>query len=460
MPTAFEVNFDALVGPTHNYAGLSPGNIASATHAGARSQPQAAARQGLRKMKLLADLGFKQAVLPPQERPHLGTLRALGFTGTDEQVLRTAAADAPAILSACCSASSMWAANAATVSPSADTSDGRVHFTPANLVTNFHRSLEPPTTTRVLRAIFADSRRFVVHDPLPATPAFADEGAANHMRFCIAHDKPALEGFVYGRRGIEKAHSPGASSGTGGAHRFPARQTIEACEAIARAHGLKPGASVMVRQNPEAIDQGVFHNDVIAVANQGVLFYHEQAFTPPEEKLLVDACRAHLGDWFIPIRVPAARVSVEDAVGSYLFNSQLLTTTEGVAAGSMMLVCPTECQENPRVHHFIEELLTAESNPILQAKYVDVRQSMNNGGGPACLRLRVVLTDAELSAMHRGVLLTDTLFERLDDWIGRHYRPELLVSDLVDPRLITEGRDALDDLCRILGIGQVYEFQR
>src|SRR5688500_13214854 len=114
--TAYEVNFDGLVGLTHNYGGLAVGNIAAAENALTDSNPREAALQGLAKMKYLADLGVRQGVLPPQERPTLGILRKLGFRGDDISVIGKAARAAPGLLRACCSASSMWVANAATVS--------------------------------------------------------------------------------------------------------------------------------------------------------------------------------------------------------------------------------------------------------------------------------------------------------------------------------------------------------
>ena len=204
-PTAVEANFDGLPGPTHNYGGLATGNLASERNKNLVANPRRAALQGLAKMKALADRGFVQAVLPPHERPDVAALRALGFSGDDTGVLTAAARQAPQLLSACSSAAAMWVANAATVSPSADTADGRVHFTPANLVAHFHRSLEAATTTRVLRAIFADARQFVVHEPLPAAPQFGDEGAANHTRFTTGTQTPGVELFVYGRSAFATA---------------------------------------------------------------------------------------------------------------------------------------------------------------------------------------------------------------------------------------------------------------
>lgn len=443
---ATEANFDGLVGPTHNYAGLSWGNVASETNVSASSNPRRAALQGLAKMKAMADWGFVQGVLPPHERPHIPTLRKLGFGGDDAAVLRQAGQADPVILSAVSSASAMWTANAATVSPSADTGDGRVHFTPANLTAKFHRSIEHEVTGRMLQAIFADSRHFAHHPALPGGGHFGDEGAANHTRFCGDYGRPGVELFVYGREAFnELAPAP---------VRYPARQTREACEAIARLHGLPDQRVVFAQQHPEAIDAGVFHNDVIAVGNRNLLFYHEKAFL--DEAEVLGALRSRLKDVELEsIRVPADKVSLSDAVASYLFNSQLLAD----ASGRMRLLVPGECRENRPVSDYLDELVE-EDNGIARVDVFDLNQSMRNGGGPACLRLRVVLTEVERNAVLPGVLLDDALYRKLVDWVGRHYRDQLSQADLADPRLLDESRTALDELTGILGIGSIYDFQR
>ncbi len=444
---AREANFDGLVGPTHNYAGLSFGNVASQTNEKSIANPLAAARQGLRKMKRLADLGFLQGVLPPQERPSVRLLRELGFSGNDARVIERAAKDAPELLAAASSASAMWTANAATVSPSADTHDGRLHFTPANLTSKLHRAIEHEATRRTLAAIFADEKRFAVHEALPGTPALGDEGAANHTRFCSAYGARGVEFFVYGRSEYRRGPEP---------VRYPARQTFEASRAVAQRHGLDEAATVYAQQSPDVIDAGVFHNDVIAVGNRETLFCHERAFV--DQKAVYDRLRtqlAGLGANFEVIEVPDARVSVSDAVSSYLFNSQLLARPEG----GNVLVVPQECSENPRVAAYLADL-AAGSGPIGEVLVFDLRESMKNGGGPACLRLRVVLTDAEQQAVAPGVWMNDTLFGKLDAWIGKHYRDRLAPADLADPRLIDESRTALDELTQILGLGSLYDFQR
>ena len=442
---AVEANFDGLVGPTHNYAGLSWGNVASKSNVNAVANPKEAALQGLAKMKQLADRGYVQGILPPHERPHIPTLRALGFAGSDRQVLEQAAKADPAILAAVSSASAMWTANAATVSPSADTADHRVHFTPANLSAKFHRSIEHKVTGRALKAIFSDESYFAHHPALPSVSHFGDEGAANHTRLCAGYGDPGVELFVYGQAVFnESAPAP---------VKYPARQTLEASRAVARLHGLDGRHVVFAQQNPAAIDAGVFHNDVIAVGNGNCLFYHELAFL--DEGGMLSDIRARLtGTELQPVRVSAAEVPVEDAVASYLFNSQLLNTPDG-----MLLAVPGECREVASVSRYLDGLLQ-QNGPITAVEVFDVKQSMRNGGGPACLRLRVVLSDEERRAINPGVILTDTLYDRLTAWVSAHYRDELCQQDLADPMLLDEVRKALDELTGILGLGSIYDFQR
>lgn len=443
--SAREFNFDGLVGPSHNYAGLSFGNVASFSNVKSASNPKLAALQGLAKMRALAQRGFGQALLPPQDRPNFRLLRSVGFTGTDAEVLSRAAKEAPVLLACAYSASPMWTANAATVSPSADTADGRTHFTPANLNNKLHRAHEHTQSARALRAIFKDEKHFAVHDALPGTPAFGDEGAANHTRLCSAHGNSAVELFVYGRSEFDVA--------VPAPKKYPARQTLEASQAVARLHGLSAGRTVYIQQNPDVIDQGVFHNDVIAVGNANVLFYHEQAFADTANSLeqlrqAMDGVGAKLN----AIRVDTALVSVSDAVASYLFNSQLLSKDNG----KMALVIPQECQENAAVAAYLQGLV-ASGDAVDELIHFDLRQSMRNGGGPACLRLRVALTEAEAAAMHQGVVMTETLYHTLVAWVEKHYRDRLEPADLADPALAIEVHTALEELSRILGLPGLYD---
>ena len=446
--SGYEVNFDGLVGLTHHYAGLSFGNEASTRNQREVANPKLAAKQGLLKMKALADLGFKQGVLPPHERPHLATLRQLGFSGNDAQVLAQANAYSPRLLSSLSSASAMWVANAATVSPSADSADGRVHFTVANLNNKFHRAIEADTTSAILRATFNHAAHFAHHAALPQVSSLGDEGAANHNRLGADYDRPAVQVFVYGRDGL--------TTGENEPVRYPARQTRLASDAVARLHQLSPEQTVFVQQNPEAIDRGVFHNDVISVSNRQVLFHHQQAFV--NQNAAFDEIRrkmARLECDFQPIEVPQARVTLDDAVATYLFNSQLLSRADG----KMTIVVPEESRQHAAVWSYLSDLRES-GGPIDQIQVFDLRESMRNGGGPACLRLRVALNETELAAVNRGSLIDDTLFHRLNQWVDKHYRDRMTQEDLVDPQLLLEVRHALDELTQILQLGNIYSFQQ
>lgn len=355
-----EINFDGIIGPSHNYAGLSAGNLASSKNAGAVSHPRAAALQGIEKMRTNLRLGLTQGMLLPHVRPNVHWLKSLGHDVDDDIAAHMRAA--------AISASAMWAANAATVSPAPDTADTRCHLTVANLLTMPHRAHEWWGTAEQLRLAFA-ADDFIVHDPVPAP--FGDEGAANHMRLCPHHGAPGVEVFVYGVRG-------------GG---FPARQHVEASRAVARLHGITN--ALFVEQSEEAIAAGAFHNDVVAVANEHVLFAHEQAFAAKD--VFFSDLRTALPEVEI-IEVPAAIVSLADAISSYLFNAQLVTLPGG---NGMALILPTEAQSNCCVWEWLQSLVVG-NGLIRHLVPVDVRESMANGGGPACLRLRVVADPATI----------------------------------------------------------------
>ena len=438
-----EWNFDGIVGPTHNYGGLSAGNVASMTHGGEVSNPREAALQGLEKMKFVAALGIGQAVLPPQPRPSLHALRALGFRGSDVEVVTRAATESEQILRLCSSAASMWTANAATHAPSADAADQRMHVTPANLQQMFHRAIEAGTTHAVLRSIFSDPLHFEVHAPLPGGGQFADEGAANHTRlFTPGH--AAVHLFAWGRAVYRDVPGP---------KRFPARQTEEASRAIARLHALAADRCLFPQQTPEGIDAGAFHTDVMAVGHQNFLMLHERAFVAHEA--LLATLREKLGRELTYCVASDAELPALDAVKAYPFNSQVVT----VADGTMAILAPLESRDTRTAKAFLDRVV-AEDNPVKQVHYLDVRQSMNNGGGPACLRQRITLTSEERDAIKARVFFDESLHADLAAWVRRHYRDRLTAKDLADPALAVESMTALDELSRVLALGSVYDFQR
>jgi succinylarginine dihydrolase len=411
-----EVNFDGIVGPSHNYAGLSLGNLASTRNAGEVSKPRAAALQGLDKMRANLALGLAQGLFVPPPRPNHAWLARLG-TGIGEAE--------PVLAANAMSASAMWAANAATVSPAPDCADGKCHLTIANLRTMPHRSHEWPHTLAQLRVAFAHGA-FAVHDPVPT--AFGDEGGANHMRFAAAHGQPGVEVFVYGL--------------SGGA--FPARQHLEASRSVARLHRLDPARTLFAEQSPEAIAAGAFHNDVVAVANERVLFAHEQAFA--DKAAFYGELAERIPEVEI-VEVPAGDVPIGDAIRSYLFNSQLVTLPDG----TMTLVAPTECRETPSVAAWIERHL-ASNGAIRRVEYVDVRQSMANGGGPACLRLRVACDPATVDPRF---LVDNDKLDLLAEVVSRTWPEEIAIADLQSPGLIGSVRTARQALLETLDLGEL-----
>jgi len=411
-----EINFDGIVGPSHNYAGLSLGNIASASHKGDPSYPRAAALQGVEKMRgNLARLGV-QGFLLPLPRPSDSLLHSLAVDETAER----------ALLAAAWSASSMWTANAATVSPAADTADGKCHLTPANLVTMLHRGQEWPDTKAMLDIAFGNADHFTVHDAVP--PTFGDEGAANHMRLCEKHGEAGVEVFVYGKQG----------------GKFPARQHEQASRAVARLHGLDPTRAVFIEQNPAAIEAGAFHNDVVAVANETVVFAHELAFA--DRQGAYDAMRAAFPALQV-VKVPDSAVSLADAIKTYLFNAQLLTLPDG----GMALIVPEECRESASVWRWCEQMM-ASNGPIREVIPVDVRQSMANGGGPACLRLRVVCDPATVDPRF---LINEAKADLIESVIAANWPEQIDPADLGNEALKNSVRSARYALLEALNLTEL-----
>jgi succinylarginine dihydrolase len=419
---SFEVNFDGLVGPTHNYAGLAHGNVHSVNNKSKPSNPRRAALQGLDKMKLMYDLGYKQCIIPPQERPLIN----------DYDDYCNMAINA--------SASSMWVANSSTIAPSSDTINNKLNILTANLNFTHHRRIEAPQTHITLNKIFNDTSKFLVHSPLNSDGTLDDEGAANHTRFCNSYEEEGLHFFVYGRSNDSSEIRP---------IKYPARQTYEASKKVAE--NMQINNAVFAQQSAESIDAGVFHHDVIGVGNKNLYFYHEKALADEAETI------AKLQDAFVGklnfLCVKESEVPMDVAVETYLFNSQLVEYENG-----HMLIAPIRCRRNALVRKYLHNI-TGKHKLIKKVRYVNLEQSLWNGGGPACLRLRVVMNKSEFSALHTGIIFDDILYTRLRKWIKKYYVGNLIYDDLFTPSFIQRGRDALSELTNILGLGYIYPFQ-
>lgn len=435
-----ELQLDGLVGPTHHFGGLGLGNLASITHAGWSSRPRQAARQGLAKMRQVLNLGCAQAVLPPLYRPDLQFLRQAGFCGSDAEVLARAAASEPYLLSLAMSSAFMWAANAATVIPSCDSTDGRCHVVVANLAATPHRVLEGAARRTMLRQLFRDPRLVVVHEPLPPSAALSDEGAANHCRLVAPEAAHGWHLFVYGR-----AHDTPSMALP---RRFPARQSRAASRAVARLGRLDPARALLARQQPRAIDAGAFHNDVVMVGDGDRLLVHEACLV--EQEMVFQQLRQRLPT--LRIHCVAQRdLSLRQAVKSYLFNSQVLRTPQGA-----VLLAPVQSSRGAAAR--VAQRLVDEGF-VERVIFQELEQSMAGGGGPACLRLRLPLTPPEMASLAPGVLLDEVKLQHLEAWVEQYYRDTLTPQDLADPQLLRESQQALEALTQLLALGAIYPFQ-
>ncbi len=438
-----EIVFIGLPGPSHNYGGLAPGDLASEKHAGNISQPTEAALQVIKLAEVLHEKGVTVAILPPHPRPYLQVAEKIGYQGSHKDIIKLLAAENPKLLSMLYSSASMWAANSATVTPAADAKDKKLHIMPANLISNLHRSIEAEHSYKIFSQILAD-KNTVVHEPLPNHVVFGDEGAANHMRMAAAHGEKGLNIFVFGK----EATVPGSPA----PKLYPARQTKEASEAIARLHNIPESQTVFIKQNPEVIDQGVFHNDVIALSHLNLLLYHEHAFSDKDSVIyeITSKFKSTTGNIPVFIEVMEGELSVGDAVHSYFFNSQIISDKDG----NMIFIAPQEVKENNKAKKLIDKIIADKTNPISSAIYVDLKQSMQNGGGPACLRLRAVLSDEQIKHMEEktNIIFNYVLAEKLRKSIKKYYPEMLEPKQLASPDLYRDAMKALEDIEKILNL--------
>ena len=436
-----EINFDGLIGPTHNYSGLSDGNFASKKNFSLPSNPKQAALQGLRKAEILIDSGLEQGFFLPHERPFIPGLKRLGFTGTDADILKSAYDFSPIVLNNFSSASSMWSANAATISPSFDTKDNKVHITPANLNAMFHRSIEAEFTYQQCKIIFPD-KCFRVHKPAVSISGYGDEGAANHLRISSSHNMKGCEIFIYGESGFKNSEST------------PKRQALEVSKSIASNHKLDMENTFFLQQNHQAVEEGSFHNDIVSLSNENVFIAHEKAFQNKDDlNKMLNILESKI-DNFQYIEISNSEIPLRDIINSYLLNSQLITNGDN----EMQLILPEEVKGYENCMSWLDKL--KQISDVKLFNFVDIRQSMMNGGGPACLRLKVILNDEELESLNQNFLMNNDRLESIKSLIEREYRDVLYPDDLKDPNLLDESRRVLDELTQIFGTGSIYEFQK
>lgn len=455
-----EANIDSLVGPTHHYSGLGVGNVASMEHRHLPSSPRQAALEGLNKAWLVAQYGVPQFLLPPPRRPRLDLLADFGFQGTQAEKLRCALSEDPSLLSAIYSSSFMWTANAATVTAACDSTDQKLHITVANLASSLHRSIEAEERRLQLAWLFDKViDRIVIHPALPGSVPLRDEGAANWMRLSSPHSHVGIHVGVHGD----------SADGSPSPCRYLPRHTLAASRIIQRQHQLNPQHTFHLQQHPDAISEGVFHNDVIATSHQNLLIFHETAFSSGWQndiQKLDETFRTATRSPLIQIVVKKSELSLPDAVRSYLFNSQLICPLQfpvhdqnsasrefpnGCSIPRMVLVAPQQCREIASAARLIDGWIQTPDIPIDEVKYVDLRQSMAGGGGPACLRLRLPIREDLLTRLQPSCRLDQSLFQRLAEAIDRCYPNVLSIQELADVEFAEKSHRTADIMSAILG---------
>lgn len=399
-----EVNIDSLIGPTHHYGGLAYGNEASMNSKNLMSNPKKAALQGLDKMALLEKLGVHQLIIPPQIRPDVMSLRDLFIDGICKD---------QSLLSSIYSSSYMWMANAGHFTPGCDSLDKQAHFTVSNFASQCHRQFEIKGHQDILTSLFND--QVLMHPPISS--GFSDEGAANDIRLCSFDFKEAISLFVYGRNADDEITTF-----------YPCRQTKEAYDVLCLTHRLQLDRVVFAKQHKEAINQGVFHNDVISVGHKNVFLCHEFAFENQDhvleevrgkfKKYVKEALYLHV--------IPNSIITLKECVKSYLFNSQLVDSNEG-----LVMIAPKQCEENSNIKIYIDTVLLKET-PIKKCFYVDLQESMRNGGGPACLRLKVVLSNDEYKVILSKYQVTPKRLTEIKDIVSDLYPENVTVESFED----------------------------
>ncbi len=431
-----ELQLDGIIGPTHHFGGLGVGNVASLQSRWRPSHPRSAALEGCSKMDRVAALGVPQFFLPPLARPDWSFLARVGFAGGRSEVLKRCGAEYPQLLSAAYSSSFMWTANAATTAPASDTTDGKARAVIANLCSSLHRGMEADGRHAQLAAILYGRAGIEVESGLPSVNPLRDEGAANHMRLCgpSRHSQKAgLHVFV---------HEPVVISEQTVAPKYASRQGSLASRVVASRLRLPESHCVFLEQTQAAIDFGVFHNDVIATSHRNVLIYHRDAFVD-SDRAVEEICsrfRHLIGEELIALEVSRRALPLEEAVRTYLFNSQIVTRSDE----AMQMVCPEQCRDSDATQQLIHGWIGDPSIPIAGVDYVPLSESMANGGGPACLRLRWTDSDGRLASAMQRYRWSEENSERVRAWITKGYAECLTFDDFTRIEFAEHATNAIE----------------
>ena len=406
---------DTIIGPTYHYGGLALGNTHSLDHKHVVANPKKAALQGLSKMKLLRDHGISQYVLPAYVRDYKGLVQGYyNNQGDFEDNLKRLYDENLDIFSSFFSASSAWLANAWTMTPSIDSSDGRYHVSPASLNACFHRQLDVKQTIAILTNRLCSKTYITCHHPSP----FFDEGAANMIR--LSAGGKGLYLFV---------------SGSSDTKRFKSRHDKRSWQRLVSQHQLDPDYVIYLTQHPDAIDAGVFHNDVISFGVDDLLVVHENAFVdqPNYCDTILERYFSCFGTDLTLIQIPDSILPLKDAVNSYFFNSQLVRKDDN----RYLLLVPSRCKGLPVMDYFVS-IVAKKWESQLEIMVCDVEESIKNGGGPACLRNSMDVYDDPKLIFDDRYLFT---LEKYDDFVrlvNQYYPSSLELNDFLSVSFLND----------------------
>ena len=175
------------------------------------------------------------------------------------------------------------------------------------------------------------------------------------------------------------------------------------------------------------------------------MLIHERAWE--NQAATLHRIRARVPDLRV-FQVSSRDLSLEQAVTSYLFNSQLLETSDG-----WLLNAPIECADGAA--RMVVDRLERDGF-VDRVRFNDLRQSMDGGGGPACLRLRLPLTEDEFRLLPETLMMTEERVEKLRSWVKKWYPSILRIEDLADAGFARRARKCSQALVEVLGCDRRY----
>jgi len=191
----------------------------------------------------------------------------------------------------------------------------------------------------------------------------------------------------------------------------------------------------------------VFHNDVISTAHEHLWFMHEVAFENVDASLgeIEAAYLRQTGRNLRIIVVGSDELPLPVAVQTYLFNSQIITLPKADPREPSRFhwIAPQQCEKTLETNQLLQRWQKDRELSLEKVHYVSLQESMANGGGPACLRLRISLNREQLAALPPRIFLDAEQYHRVHDWIVKWYPEQLALSDLADATLVEHFQQAV-----------------